>query len=372
MKIVFHAVYYLPEYGGMESHIQSLAEELHKRGHEIHILCGHSLPGLADYELINDIHVHRTTWFGRHPVGWFLYTGFSAFKLLGLTRDADIVHGESFTSGWPCGIVKLFQKKPTLVTIHETRFQKFARKALLRPGLRLLFVGVDHVFANSLPQTEAARSLTRPDKVEPYVNACDTTVFHRVAPALTNPGKKVLLCSARLVQKKGVRHAIEALPIIQQAFPAHLYIIGQGELRPELEALVRELGLDDSVTFLGKVPNVEMPAYISSADAAMIPSFFEETSIAALETLACETPLAASNIGGLPQLIQDKVTGRLFEPGNSKDIAEKVIWLLKQDRAELGARARQSVVDKWDVRILANRHLKVYQELLSRSQPHPV
>jgi len=239
----------------MESHIQSLAEELHRLGHDVRILCGHSLPGLADHEVIGGVEVYRTAWFGRNPVGWFLYTGFSTFKLLSLTRNADIVHGESFTSGWPCGIVKLLQRKPTLVTIHETRFQKFARKPLLRPGLRLLFIGIDHVFANSLPQTEAARSLTRPDKVEPYVNACDTRVFRRVAPALSNPGKKVILCAARLVPKKGVRHAIEALPLIQKHFPSHLYIIGQGELRPELETLVSELGLAGSVTFLGRIPN---------------------------------------------------------------------------------------------------------------------
>lgn len=368
MKIAIHAVYYLPEYGGMESHIQSLSTELTKRGHDVHIVCGKSLPGLASYEQIDGVHVHRTCWFGRHPVGWFLYTMFSVFKLLAVSRGADIVHGESFTSGWPCGLVKLFRRKPTLVTIHETRFQKFARKPLLRPGLRLLFLGVDHVFANSLPQTRAASSLTNPAKVEPYVNACDTEIFRRVEPAIRRADVKVLLCAARLVPKKGVRHAIEALPLIRRRFPAHLYIIGEGPLRAELDALVEQLGLADSVSFLGKVPNQEMPAYISSADAAIIPSFYEETSIAALETLACETPLAASNLGGLPQLIEDKVTGRLFEAGNAADIAEKVIWLLEQDRAELGARARQRVVEKWDVRVLTDRHLAVYADLLARKR----
>ncbi|MEO0081541.1 MAG: glycosyltransferase family 4 protein [candidate division WOR-3 bacterium] len=370
MKIVFHAVYYLPEYGGMESHIQSLAEELHKRGHEVHILCGRSLPGLTEYELINGIHVHRTTWFGRNPVGWFLYTGFSALRLLRLTRDADIVHGESFTSGWPCGLVKLFQRKPTLVTIHETRFQKFARNPLLRPGLRLLFVGVDHIFANSLPQAKAVSSLTDPTKVEPYVNACDTEIFRRVAPAITNPGKKVIICSARLVPKKGVRYAIEAMPFVLKQYPAHLYIIGEGVLRAELEQFTRACGLSDHVTFLGRRPNNEMPAYWSSGDVAVIPSFYEETSIAALEAMACETPLAASNIGGLPQLIEDRVTGRLFEPGNAQDIAEKILWLLAQDRAELGRRARERVVEKWDVRVLTNRHLVVYETLLAKCTIH--
>lgn len=368
MKIVYHAVYYLPEYGGMESHIQSLSNELVKRGHEVHVVCGKSLPGLASHELIDGVHVHRTFWFGRNPVGWFLYTMFSIPALLRVCRGADIVHAESFPGAWPVSKAKFFYGQPVLVTIHETRFQKFARNPLLRPGIRLFLAPVDHVFANSIPQARAARSLTDPDKVESYVNACDTDVFRRVEPAIRNPGKKVIICSARLVPKKGVRHAIEAMPAVLKHYPAHLYIIGEGELRPELEQLARNLDLADSVTFLGRQPNTEMPAYWSSGDAAVIPSFYEETSIAALEAMSCETPLAASNIGGLPQLIEDKVTGRLFEPGNSEDIADKLLWLLGQNRDEIGKRARQRVVERWDVRVLADRHLEVYKALLARTR----
>jgi glycosyltransferase involved in cell wall biosynthesis len=299
-------------------------------------------------------------------VGWFLYTGWSVFKLLKVARGADIVHGESFPSGWPVTITKLVYGTPVLITLHETRFQKFVKKPLLRPGLRLLYIGVDHIFANSLPQAEAARRVADPNKVEPYVNACDTKVFHRTAPAFSNPGKKILVCSARLIPKKGVRHALEAMPAILARYPAHLYIVGEGVLRPELEQLVQQLRLQDSVTFLGKRPNTEMPPFLSSGDVALVPSFYEETSIAALEAMACETPVAASRVGGLPQIVEDKVGGALFEAGNSAEIAEKVIWLLGQDREQMGKAARRRVMEKWDVRVLTDRHLAVYEELLNR------
>jgi L-malate glycosyltransferase len=368
LKIVFHAVYYLPEFGGMESHIMSLAWELRDRGHEVHIVCGKSLPDLATYELMDGIHVHRTAWFGRNPVGWFLYEGWSAFKLLAVAKGADIVHGESFPSGWALTWVKLLYHVPVLVTLHETRFQKFVKKALLRPWLRLLYLDVDHIFANSLPQADAARRVAAPSKVEPYVNACDTKIFHRVAPAFTQPGKKILVLSARLIPKKGVRHAIEAMPAILARYPSHLYIVGEGVLRSELEQLVQDLKLQDAVTFLGKRPNTEMPPFLSSGDVALVPSFYEETSIAALEAMACETPVAASRVGGLPQIVEDRVSGALFEAGNAADIAEKVIWLLGQDRKKMGEAARQRVMDKWDVCHLTDRHLAVYEELLSRKK----
>jgi len=289
-------------------------------------------------------------------------------KTAKVARGADIVHGESFPSGWPLTIAKLFYHAPILITLHETRFQKFVRNPLLRPWIRLLYIWVDHIFANSLPQAEAARRVADPRKVEPYVNACDTKVFHRTAPAFTLPGKKILVCSARLIPKKGVRHAIEAMPAILARYPAHLYIVGEGILRPELGQLVEQLKLEDSVTFLGKRPNTEMPPFLSSGDVALVPSFYEETSIAALEAMACETPVAASRVGGLPQIVEDRVSGALFEAGNATDIAEKVIWLLGQDREKMGKAARQRVMEKWDVRLLTDRHLAVYEELLSRKK----
>lgn len=106
-----------------------------------------------------------------------------------------------------CGI-------PAFVTIHETRFQKYVEKPLPRPGLCWLLRDVDHIFANSIPQTLAVSSVTDPAKVESHVNVCDTRVFRRVAPALSNRGKKILPCFARLIPKKGVRYAIKALPIV--------------------------------------------------------------------------------------------------------------------------------------------------------------
>jgi glycosyltransferase involved in cell wall biosynthesis len=82
--------------------------------------------------------------------------------------------------------------------------------------------------------------------------------------------------------------------------------------------------------------------------------------------MSCETPVAASRVGGLPQIVEDRVAGALFEAGNAADIAEKVIWLLGQDREQMGKAARRRVMEKWDVRVLTDRHLAVYDELLSR------
>ena len=94
----------------------------------------------------------------------------------------------------------------------------------------------------------------------------------------------------------------------------------------------------------------------------------EATSVAVLESMACEIPVAASNVGGLPELIDNEVGG-LFEPGNPQALAESVISLLdRDDLPTLGIQARARVIDKWGNLRLVDRHLEVYRDLINSEQ----
>ena len=107
-----------------------------------------------------------------------------------------------------------------------------------------------------------------------------------------------------------------------------------------------------------------MPGILSSAELAVFPSLMEATSVAALESMACELPVAASDVGGLPELIDGEVGG-LFESGNPTALAETVISLLgRDDLSTLGAWARARVVAKWSNARLVDRHLEVYGSLI--------
>ena len=90
----------------------------------------------------------------------------------------------------------------------------------------------------------------------------------------------------------------------------------------------------------------------------------EATSVAALECMACELPVAASRVGGLPEIVDDGV-GALFEPGDAADLADKVVSLLhRDDLADLGRRARERVVARWSNARLVDRHLELYERLV--------
>jgi glycosyltransferase involved in cell wall biosynthesis len=143
-------------------------------------------------------------------------------------------------------------------------------------------------------------------------------------------------------------------------------VIGDGPERAGLERLATELAVADRVTFLGARPHADMPGLLSSGDIAVVPSLMEATSVAALESMACELPVAASRVGGLPEIVDARV-GALFEPADPASLAEAVVHLLTSERLrELGVRARARVVSQWSNSRLVDRHLAVYGEAAAR------
>jgi glycosyltransferase involved in cell wall biosynthesis len=170
----------------------------------------------------------------------------------------------------------------------------------------------------------------------------------------------------RLFPKNGVEFLVRALPLVAAKVDVEAVVIGDGPERARLERLAAELGVADRLTFLGARAHTEMPGILSSGDLAVIPSLMEATSVAALEAMACELPVAASRVGGLPELVDAEVGG-LFEPADPAALARVVVDLLRSRRLrDLGARARRRVVERWSNERLVDRHLEVYQEAIAR------
>lgn len=114
-------------------------------------------------------------------------------------------------------------------------------------------------------------------------------------------GRKVLLTVRRLVDKNGIQYLIEALPYLRSNY---VYLVaGDGRLRPQLEARVQELGLEKRVVFLGEVENNHVFNLIYAADTVAFPSSAEALSLAAIECMYLGTPIVATAIGGLRELV---------------------------------------------------------------------
>ncbi len=368
MNILMHCVYFPPEVGGLESHVRYLCRSLVGRGHRVNVVTSLSQPGLPPHQVIDGISVWRTWLPGRNTLGWATYAVCSTPKLAALSREADVLHAQDIASVLPCIIAKQGRGTPIVTTYHTSHFLRRAKSRFWRPIFRCFLRVADHNLAASAEIAAVGKDIAPTVKVEALTNGVDTSFFRRVDPTLPRLREERyrLVVPRRLFSKNGVEYFIRALPMISAVVDVEAIVIGDGPERATLESLAGELGVTDRLTFMGTSPHDEMPGLLSSSDLAIFPSLMEATSIAALESMACEVPVAASRVGGLPEILNHEV-GALFEPADSKSLARTVIELLQggQLRA-LGVEARKRVVERWSNERLTDRHLEIYEALVAR------
>jgi len=156
------------------------------------------------------------------------------------------------------------------------------------------------------------------------------------------------------------------MKIINQRNPhVKLMLVGTGKDRAKLKKLVNELELEKHVEFVGKVLNEEIPEYMTASDIFVLPSLSESFSITNLEAMASGLPVVVSKVGGLPEIINDGVNGFLVEPGNAKQISEKVLLLLgDHELRETISNNNKENIKKYSWETVVDRLEKVYQSYL--------
>ena len=177
--------------------------------------------------------------------------------------------------------------------------------------------------------------------------------------------KKTIVSVGRLVHRKGQDILIEAMPAICREIPdAHLVMIGEGPYRSYLENRRKVLGLEEKVTFIGRIQYAELPTYICIGDLFVMPSRsrlagleVEGLGIVYLEASACGLPVIAGNSGGAPDAVLAGETGLVVDGTHVNDVASAVIELLNDpERSQrMGQRGREWIVQEWRWEIWASR-----------------
>jgi glycosyltransferase involved in cell wall biosynthesis len=175
-----------------------------------------------------------------------------------------------------------------------------------------------------------------------------------------------ILTVARLHKYKGIEYLIVAMRLLREMPEAKLYILGKGVEEENLKSLVKTLDLERKVEFIREaIPNYEMPFLYRECDVYVQPSIIEPYGIAVLEAMACGKPVVGTKVGGMLDTIKDGETGFLVEPGNAKEIADRIRILRDEDkRAEMGKKARKRVVENFDWWVIAKRYQEVVEDLL--------
>jgi phosphatidyl-myo-inositol dimannoside synthase len=180
--------------------------------------------------------------------------------------------------------------------------------------------------------------------------------------------KRVIISVGRLVHRKGQDRLIQAMPEIVKTIPnAHLVLVGQGPYREKLESFVRECGVNDHVSFIGRIAYKELPRYFRIGDVFAMPSRsrfrgleVEGLGIVYLEASACGLPVIAGNSGGAPDAVLEGKTGLVVDGTDVAAIAKACIELLSDpDRSQaMGQAGRKWIEQSWSWDLWAKEFTK--------------
>ena len=205
-------------------------------------------------------------------------------------------------------------------------------------------------------------------------NFLDCGVHHRVDAGavrerlIGDPAAKVVIHVSNFRPVKRVSAVVEIFDRIRREVPAHLLMVGDG---PELDSaarFARERGIENQVHFLGEQDQV-LPL-LSIADVFLLPSAQESFGLAALEAMACEVPVVASRVGGLPEVIDHGRNGFLHAPENLAEMARSAIALMTDDslHRQVAAAARQTVRTKFCDEKIVPLYEAYYEEVLATAE----
>lgn len=227
----------------------------------------------------------------------------------------------------------------------------------------------------AIPELESLRRGRGPEiRIVPM--GVDTALFNpdrRDPDIMQRAGRDgpMLLFVGRLVEKKGLRYLIEAMPAIAARFPgATLFVAGDGPIAPELKTQADGLGLGDAVIFLGSVPNGDLPSYFATADVFIVPSVVaadgdrEGLPVTLMEAMASGCAIVASDLAGMDDLVADGETGFVVHQHSAIEIAAKILEILSSpgelDRIKENARTRAR--DQIDWNIIAARYASILED----------
>jgi glycosyltransferase involved in cell wall biosynthesis len=205
-----------------------------------------------------------------------------------------------------------------------------------------------------------------PSRVVTIPSRCDISLFSPDRFPPRDKGGSRLLYVGNLGKDKGLPFLLSALSDVVRCFPeTRLTLVGSGPQQAELEAMVRARKLEDHVEFTGRIPHDQVPLLMHEADVFVFPSLSEATPRVVMEAMAMALPVVATHVGGIPEMTEDGVTGRLVQPGSAAELADAIMWIFRHPEwiKTVARRARQHVVNHYTLERHIEQMLALHQRV---------
>lgn len=379
MRIAHITATFPPYRGGTGNVCWQHAALLARRDHEVHVFtAAHADTPAVEYR--DGVTVHRLKPLlrvGNAPV---------LIGLLRALRGFDIVHLHyPFFGGELSTLMASLTHTPLVLTYHqdvllrgpmvliERALRATAGRWTLRSAARVLFTSVDYGNASYVRKLLHGRE----SAIDALPNGVDPRAFfpirdrrglrsiHSIAP-----DDRIVLLVAGLDRAhyfKGVEVLLSALTRLPSSVRA--IIVGDGDLRPRYAATAADLGIGDRVAFAGRVPDAHLPDYYRLADLTVLPSttMGEAFGLVLLESLACETPVIASDLPGVRTVVDAEIDGLLVAPGDPSALADAIGRVLRDEpsRQAMGRAGRAKVTARYDWEDIGAQLEAIYEHVIA-------
>ena len=396
--------YWYPQHASdtQATYVHDINRHLVRRGHSVTVVTPGD-PSLAREDMFDGVRIvrfplelpadltygrvaqSRVSWLGKFArlavMAHYLEAQYRAI-LAAPEGQPDVIHAHWAIPTGPAAVLAARKLEvPCIITMHggdvyvnPEQGYDFPTRWYIRPALRwtLRHAGALTAITEDCRQ-HALRAGAPADRIRLVFNGTDLRRFSpdengdRRSPRF---GPNMIFACRQLFPRKGIRFLLEAAAQLKPRFPdLKVVLAGDGFERPELARLAADLGIEADVTFLGWVPNTELPPYYRAAAVSVIPSLEEGFGIPAAEAMGCEVAVVASDAGGLPEVVEDGVTGLVVPRGDSTALAQAIGSLLadpERSRA-MGQAGRARALRLFDWDQSAERFEQIYREVAART-----
>lgn len=368
-----------PTYGGSGIVGSELGRELAQRGHSVHFISS-ALPTRLT-ELNERVHFHEVEMMSYPLFEHQPYDLALATKMATVARaeKLDLLHvhyaiPHSISAILARESIKQKRYVPVITTLHGTDITLVGADRGYLPITRYGLQQSDGVTAVSRFLKRATIETFDFDDIEVIPNFICPNHYQRdealpLRKELAPQGEKLLVHVSNFRAVKRPVDCVEILArVLEEGTAAKLIMVGDGPERSAIAYRAEQLNIAEQVNFVGKRANIA--DYLAVADVFLLPSEEESFGLAALEAQACEVPVVATRVGGIPEVVTDGETGFLSEIGDVAKMSEDTLRLLSDEELarKFGGNARAQAIARYDANTIISQYIAFYEKIISQSQ----
>jgi len=282
----------------------------------------------------------------------------------------DILHAHYVASYGVIGALTGF--RPFLVSVWGIDILTFPNNSFIHKAVvKFALKGADKVLATSeYLATETKKYTNQNIQVTPFGIDAETFSSNSLNPCEKD---EIIIGTVKSLERKyGIEYLIEAFSIVNKKYPEKnlkLILVGGGSLEKKFRQMIHNLGIDDSAFITGQIPYNQVVEYHNKFSIAVYVSTVESFGVSVLESSACEKPVIVSSVGGLPEVVEDGITGIIVEPRNVNATAKAIEKLVLDSslRKQYGKEGREMVKRKYDWDNNLNGMIEIYNKILTKN-----